>query len=476
MEGSNNKKTKRSSRFPGMLRGFAAPVTLAFFAVPLLLAAGLIAMGFWAADRHREAEALRMENEAIYRQAYAELTESVRELNADLSKLVLSEAPNTLALSLDGIWRESGAITALLGRIPQAHPENVALNRLIVQTGDYCRSLSASVLGGRPLTEKDRSQLLSLLEASGKIYTGLSDRLAGGNVPVSALSPEQFFAEPAETADYPSLDYKGPYSDAAEDRPALGVSGDEINEEEAGRKAGELISLALGDGSAAERITAESISRVEAGYPRYDLALSLPDGRKADIALTAQGGQLVYFRLYGSRETAQTAGTTFEDLIDKGLEFLGKIGYEHAEPTYHSNCDGSVVVSYCCTQGLGSALSEGEEEPSVIMMNDTVRLRFDTGNGDIIGADASSCLMNHTERSFTEVAAIEQAQANLSPYLSVSSSRLALIPTDDLSERLCWEFRGSFMGSEYLVYMDAATGDEVRIVRIISDESGTAEG
>ena len=140
-----------------------------------------------------------------------------------------------------------------------------------------------------------------------------------------------------------------------------------------------------------------------------------------------------------------------------------------------SNYDGSVVLCFCCTQGLGSALGDGAE-PNVILMSDALRLRFDTANGDIIGADASCCLMSHTERSFTEAAPPEEAMANLSPYLEVSSSRLALIPLDDLSERLCWEFRGRFMGNEYLVYLDAETGEEVRIVRILSDESGTAEG
>ena len=472
---NNNKKTQRNSHFPGMFRGFAAPVTLALFAVPMVLLAGLIAMGFWAADRHREAEELRAVNENVCREAYTELAGSVRELNAELSKLVLSEAPSTLALSLDGVWRESGAITALLGRIPSAHAENAALNRLIVQTGDYCRSLSSSVLGGKPLTENDRKQILSLVDASEKICTELENRLAGGNIPLTALDAERFYAEPAgENAEYPKLDYNGPYSDSAENRQALGVSGDELSEDEVKTKAKELVALALGDEGAAEQITAQSLARVEAGYPRYDLALVLPDGRTADIALAAQGGQLVYFRLYGARETApaeQDLGT----LKTKGLEFLRALGYEHAEPTYHSTYDGSVVVSCCCTQGLGHALADGEEEPSVIMMNDAVRLRFDTATGDIIGADASKCLMNHTERSFADVTAAEQAQANLSPYLSVSSSRLALIPMDDFSEKLCWEFRGSFRENEYLVYMDATTGEEVRIVRIISDENGTSE-
>ncbi len=51
---------------------------------------------------------------------------------------------------------------------------------------------------------------------------------------------------------------------------------------------------------------------------------------------------------------------------------------------------------------------------------------------------------------------------------------LALIPMPDGSEKLCHEFTGSFAGERYAVYLDAETGDEVRISRLINDENGTS--
>ena len=66
----------------------------------------------------------------------------------------------------------------------------------------------------------------------------------------------------------------------------------------------------------------------------------------------------------------------------------------------------------------------------------------------------------------------EQAAEKLSPNLEVGSSRLALLPLSNGTEKLCWEFSGSFSGAEYRVYMDAATGDEIMIRRFVSDGSG----
>jgi len=46
-----------------------------------------------------------------------------------------------------------------------------------------------------------------------------------------------------------------------------------------------------------------------------------------------------------------------------------------------------------------------------------------------------------------------------------------VIPTD-AGERLCWEFRGTFSGETYYVYIDASTGEAAQILRI----SRTAQG
>ena len=54
---------------------------------------------------------------------------------------------------------------------------------------------------------------------------------------------------------------------------------------------------------------------------------------------------------------------------------------------------------------------------------------------------------------------------------NVETSRLCLIPVDG-EEVLCYEFYGTFDNSDYYIYVDAATGNEVEMFTVI----GTAQG
>ena len=63
-------------------------------------------------------------------------------------------------------------------------------------------------------------------------------------------------------------------------------------------------------------------------------------------------------------------------------------------------------------------------------------------------------------------------EQTLRPGLEIVQTNLALIPQDDQTEKLCYEYKVRFGGNDYAVYLDAVTGDEVQIFRIIEDESG----
>ena len=56
----------------------------------------------------------------------------------------------------------------------------------------------------------------------------------------------------------------------------------------------------------------------------------------------------------------------------------------------------------------------------------------------------------------------------------ISSTRLAIIPTEDLKEAFCYEFKGVSADDEpYIVYVSAETGEEVNILKVITNDEGT---
>lgn len=96
-------------------------------------------------------------------------------------------------------------------------------------------------------------------------------------------------------------------------------------------------------------------------------------------------------------------------------------------------------------------------------------------NGEILGYDARGFLVNHTDRKYPEkLFSKTKAEQLVSPKLEISSQRMAVIPTDNLEEKLCYEFTcKAENGRNVLVYINAETGREEDILILIESDAGT---
>ena len=50
--------------------------------------------------------------------------------------------------------------------------------------------------------------------------------------------------------------------------------------------------------------------------------------------------------------------------------------------------------------------------------------------------------------------------------------RLALIPRTAVTEVLCYEFKGTYGGASFIVYINAVTGSEEQIFEIVNSDEG----
>ena len=71
-----------------------------------------------------------------------------------------------------------------------------------------------------------------------------------------------------------------------------------------------------------------------------------------------------------------------------------------------------------------------------------------------------------------------QALRAVSGRLTVTGARLCVIPVDDglnsgKTEKLCWEIAGDWSGSRYLTYIDAETGEEEKVLKVVQGNGGT---
>ena len=94
-------------------------------------------------------------------------------------------------------------------------------------------------------------------------------------------------------------------------------------------------------------------------------------------------------------------------------------------------------------------------------------------DGEVLGIESTGYINCHTKRKLdTPKISIEEAKKGLNKKLKIESENLAIIPTEWKTEILCYEFKGKVNDTEFLVYINAMTGEEEQILVIIETEGG----
>lgn len=440
-------------------------IIFCYVLTPILLLA-VVGMGIWGKNESARAEKYRSSNASMYERAYTDLVDTAYDIRILLSKLLISESPSTLAHTLNELSNSCAACTALMAQLPSSHVDSLETGQFIIRLGDYADSLSVSVMKGKPISDSDREQLASLYAASGRIYDELKQRLEEGTFPMEDIGSEDFYSghertegDETDSTDqpdekYPTLIYDGPFAESTEKSEPKGLTGEDVDES----AAFEIARNILGDNVASMELATISEGRIAS----FDFEGSLYDGRSFDIAITKRGGHLLWLRI---DSTGDIEGVPDEDeakrLAEAGKKYLEALGFESMEPTYAQNYSGIELINFVWRDG------------DIIVYNDMIKVSIDRSSGEICGVDTRSYLFSHTERTYPEdIITEDEAREQLSASLTVTEANLALIPATAQTEKLCYEFKSRFGEDEYAVYLDAETGEEVKIFRIISDENG----
>ena len=96
-------------------------------------------------------------------------------------------------------------------------------------------------------------------------------------------------------------------------------------------------------------------------------------------------------------------------------------------------------------------------------------------NGAVVGFEGEGYLMNHTQRELPQPAvSLAQAQLVVGDGLDILEHQLAVIPTGGENEVFCHEFKcETDQGGHAILYVNAQTGQEEKLLLLLEDESGT---
>lgn len=430
-----------------------------------ILCAAVAVLAVLAGVFYGRATALRQQSRQSYQRAFGELVSNLSDLDSALEKSRYATSPAMASAICTEVYGKSMTAQMALEVLPFSTQELEQTAGFISRVGDYALCLSRETADGRALTGEETENLRALSGTAAGLaqqLRGLDTDLRDGVVQLERSSGlaksgtadlggslEKYEAEFPEM---PTLIYDGPFSQSKIDqRPKMLEELAEVDEAAARRSAAEFLGV--------KEAELETAGESEGDLPCYYFTLRRAAG-DCQIQVSRRGGMVV--QMLRSRQVAAPELRPQEG-VERAREFLRERDYTDMTESYYIDQDGILTVNFAATVG------------EVICYPDLVKVSIALDNGEVLGFDAAGYLSAHYPRS-EETPAIsrEEAEAALPDSLEQEQARLAIIPMDGEGERLCYEFLcRNESDRRYLLYVDAATGRQVKILILLEDENGT---
>lgn len=384
-------------------------------------------------------------------------------INTNLTKGLYANTTPMLSSMAISLTRDAASAKNSLSALPLSDTQLDNMLKFLSQVGAFVTTLDRKLSLGEPITSEERNQLKQLIDVSQKLLSELdtitqgvedgsvSFKQAGSTLQKSADQSVQIdsaFGDAEQTlTDYPTLIYDGPFSDHILNQTPKTLEGkSDISKE----KALEIASDFIGIDKSTLRFDSETNGVIET----YNFFVD-----SINISVCKKGGAVLY--LLGSSSAGESVISP-EQAVENAKNFLSAKGYKNMKESYYSTQDGICTVNFAY------------ENEGVICYPDLIKLSVSLETGNIISFDARGYIMNHTDRPPVQSKiSADEAKMSVSDYLTVMSSRLAIIPTDYKTEKTAYEFHCKTPDEqEVLVYIDVLTAKEDDILLLLYSDGG----
>lgn len=443
------------------------------------LAVALLLSLAWGINEYRLAGNYRLALDNQNQSSLQGFASYLDQVDTNMAKSGVAGTSNQQLLYLGRVSNQSEAANQDLAQLP-ADPLGLSYTgQLLTQTADFANSLSQRIASGGSISSADAKTLndmhTRLIEVNRKVQnlaiqmntenlpwtsapakfnlswligkTQVAEASAagpGGTVPNSVRGGFEQLDSSLEKL--PPFNYQGEFSTRSVERP-LGLPAGEVSREQAQTVAADFLAKAGYPGAAP--VAAGEIRGAFGGFTFTD--------KTAYVDVSRQGGVVQIFR---DQRTIQPRKLSVAEAKQKAAAILKSM---HWNLTFTSvEDDGSYIQ-----------LEAVSDENGILYYPDKVRLMVAMDNGQLVGYDATSYWAFHHVRNFPgKRITLQEAESKLHSGFSVTSSQLVVIPRTGNQEALCYEFRGRYQGEEYLVYVNALSGREEKIQRIIRTPRG----
>ena len=439
----------------------------------IIIIAVIIGSIKYAYDLNKKYETAK-END--YNMAFYELASYIENVEAYLAKALISTSAEHGAETLTNVWREAGLAQTYLSQLPLTSKEIGNTSKFLNQISDYSYSLSRKNIEGNKLTQEDLDNIKQLHDYTVElenILNQLTTDLNDGKIKWSDLSNNKTVAFATEVSsitsdsfsnleknfhEYSGLIYDGAFSEHITSVEKRGLTGENITEEQSKE--------------IAKKLFWENIEEIKnivysdnADIPSFDMSVKIKNLEDiGTISVSKKGGHIIFANY---NKHVQTEIISQEQADEIGKRFLENFGFRNMKETYYLKENGIVTINYAYSQ----TAPNGE---LVVIYPDLIKLKIALDDGKVLGIETTGYLNSHTERDVSNIKiSKEEAREFINKNLEIQSVNLAIIPTEWKTEVLCWEFKGKVNDTEFLVYINAETGDEQDILMIVNTPNGT---
>ena len=434
------------------------------------LTAALIVAGVFAVRNTRKANSLELYARANTEHAFDELVTSVSELSNALEKSQYLSDPALESALCTQIFGRAMTAQMAMGVLPYASQELEQTASFVAKVGDYAGVLARTVGNNGGYSDEELKNLKSLAETASVMKLNLQDmqsRMASGELTIedvyrktdaaqggegqTPLAGSVFQTIEQQFPELPTLIYDGPFSESLTSKTPLFLQGkDQVDEAAAVKAAAKFLDAGAGDLAVTGDCAGDVPCWICAGHV---------NGSGYTVYVTKQGGEIwtvMCARTVGEQTYSVRQGLAVAE------DYIAQWGLKDLEESYHTVSDGVLLVNFQHSQD------------GVRCYPDLIKVGVALDNGTLMSYDAQGYISAHTDRQLPEAAVSrEDAQKAVSQSLNVKDYSLAVIPSDGGEERLCHEFLcQTEEGEKYILYVNALTGAEEKILILLEDETG----
>ncbi len=398
--------------------------------------------------------------EYVYERNLYELTDNINNIESNLAKLKNSTDAEVQERYLGSLVALANTAQDNIATLPIEHNSINDTIKFVNQLSGYSLILQQNLAKSQALSLDDLEQIDSMHMASQDIkyeLNRLSVMIAGGYLIVDNIADPNYYNSRFngefsglnnEIVDYPQLIYDGPFSESTTNKEIKGLPTTEVNSEDA-------------------------INKVKSWFPDFEVKMtgtskggdfdtfnfSLTNGEEEFYAqVSIRGGILL--QLNSAYEPGKSQKTE-DECRSIAQNFAKNLGFSELKAVWSATSQGFAYVN------LTPVVN------NVVIYPDLIKAKIALDTGQIVGWEAKSWAYNHVTRTdLTAQISADNAQKAISSDMDIRTTQLCIMPNEYVGETLCYEFMCVQDGATYYIYVDAKSGKQVNLLKVIETDDG----